>query len=206
MRPIATISPLDCPDAEVALAAAGQPRESGGGATGSADGPARSGTRCGTLGRSDPNLAPRCGARTRAGLACRAPAMPNGRCRIHGGTSTGPRTPEGLARLAAARTRHGDYSAASRAEFRYRWIVLVRCRVFDASYLLAPYLPPDIAARVALGGIEMMPPPRPCPEAVAMIADKTLWSGARAGERWSWRHCPHPRRFAPRPLPQGRAR
>ncbi|TGN50059.1 hypothetical protein E4L95_17810 [Paracoccus liaowanqingii] len=35
----------------------------------------------------------RCGARTRQGMACQAPAMPNGRCRMHGGTSTGPRTP-----------------------------------------------------------------------------------------------------------------
>lgn len=33
--------------------------------------------------------------------------MPNGRCRMHGGASTGPRTPEGLARLRAARTRTG---------------------------------------------------------------------------------------------------
>ncbi len=41
--------------------------------------------------------APRCGARTRCGGACRQPAMTNGRCRMHGGLSTGPRTPEGLA-------------------------------------------------------------------------------------------------------------
>ena len=35
---------------------------------------------------------PRCGARTRAGHPCRQPAMANGRCRLHGGKSTGPRT------------------------------------------------------------------------------------------------------------------
>ena len=29
------------------------------------------------------------------------------RCRLHGGLSTGPRTPEGLARIRAARTTHG---------------------------------------------------------------------------------------------------
>jgi len=29
---------------------------------------------------------PRCGARTRASLPCKGPAMPNGRCRMHGGT------------------------------------------------------------------------------------------------------------------------
>jgi len=51
--------------------------------------------------------APRCGARTRAGCGCRQPAMANGRCRLHGGLSTGPRTPEGLARCRAARLQHG---------------------------------------------------------------------------------------------------
>jgi len=59
--------------------------------------------------------APRCGARTRAGTCCRQPAMKNGRCRLHGGLSTGPRTPEGRVRCAAARLIHGGYSAAVRA-------------------------------------------------------------------------------------------
>jgi hypothetical protein len=49
-----------------------------------------------------------CGARCRDGHACRAKAAwdgiepYNGRCRIHGGLSTGPRTPEGRERLSAA--------------------------------------------------------------------------------------------------------
>lgn len=34
---------------------------------------------------------PACGARTRAGHPCKNPAMPNGRCRMHGGKSTGPK-------------------------------------------------------------------------------------------------------------------
>jgi hypothetical protein len=55
----------------------------------------------------DLRLAPRCGARTRAGGCCRQPAMRNGRCRLHGGRSTGPRTAAGRAACAAARTRHG---------------------------------------------------------------------------------------------------
>jgi hypothetical protein len=55
----------------------------------------------------DLRLAPRCGAKTRAGGGCRQPAMANGRCRLHGGRSTGPRTEAGRARCAAARTRHG---------------------------------------------------------------------------------------------------
>jgi hypothetical protein len=58
--------------------------------------------------------APRCGARTRAGSPCRSPAMSNGRCRLHGGLSTGPTSLEGLARLAQARTVHGGYGAEMR--------------------------------------------------------------------------------------------
>jgi len=59
--------------------------------------------------------APRCGARTRAGCSCRQPAMANGRCRMHGGLSTGPRTPEGRERCRRARLTHGGYSAHVRA-------------------------------------------------------------------------------------------
>src|SRR5215813_3224426 len=55
--------------------------------------------------------APRCGARTRAGCPCRQPAMPNGRCRLHGGLSTGPRTAEGRRRSQTARLVHGYRSA-----------------------------------------------------------------------------------------------
>ncbi len=56
----------------------------------------------------------RCGARTRGGLKCKSPAMQNDRCRMHGGTSTGPRTSEGLERMRRANTRHGIYSEESR--------------------------------------------------------------------------------------------
>lgn len=63
--------------------------------------------------RGNPNAAPRCGAKTRAGCPCRAPAMKNGRCRMHGGVSTGP-SAEGRARIAAARTIHGRRTAAMR--------------------------------------------------------------------------------------------
>jgi hypothetical protein len=55
--------------------------------------------------------APRCGAHTRSGTSCRQPAMPNGRCRFHGGLSTGPRTAEGLARSRTARFVHGGRTA-----------------------------------------------------------------------------------------------
>ena len=54
----------------------------------------------------------RCGAKTRAGgCACRQPAMANGRCRFHGGKSTGARTAAGRARCARARRTHGFYGA-----------------------------------------------------------------------------------------------
>ena len=63
--------------------------------------------------QGNPNNAPRCGARTRKGTSCRAPAMANGRCRLHGGKSTGPKTIEGLERSRKANWKHGRYSAES---------------------------------------------------------------------------------------------
>ena len=58
--------------------------------------------------------APRCGAKTRKGTPCQCPAMANGRCRLHGGLSTGPRTPEGLANSRKANWKHGFYSEENR--------------------------------------------------------------------------------------------
>jgi hypothetical protein len=58
--------------------------------------------------------APRCGAKTRHHASCRGPAMRNGRCRMHGGLSTGPRTREGLERSQEARWTHGNCSLAVR--------------------------------------------------------------------------------------------
>lgn len=47
-----------------------------------------------------------CGALTRKGTPCRAMSEPGRRrCRFHGGRSTGPRTPEGKARIAEAQQR-----------------------------------------------------------------------------------------------------
>ena len=57
--------------------------------------------------------AARCGAKTRKGTPCQGPAMPNRRCRMHGGASTGPRTPQGLERCQRANWKHGRYSAAA---------------------------------------------------------------------------------------------
>ncbi len=50
-------------------------------------------------------------ARTRAGCGCRQPAMANGRCRFHGGKSTGARTEAGRGHACRARLVHGMRSA-----------------------------------------------------------------------------------------------
>ncbi len=42
--------------------------------------------------------------------------MRNGRCRMHGGMSTGPRTSEGLERSCKARWAHGYYSREAKAD------------------------------------------------------------------------------------------
>jgi hypothetical protein len=58
------------------------------------------------------HLSPRCRARTRAGTPCRSPAMTNGRCRMHGGTSPGAPKSNGHA------LEHGRYTAEAIAEQR----------------------------------------------------------------------------------------
>jgi hypothetical protein len=71
--------------------------------------------------RFGPNWAGRrCGARTRRGTECQSAAYKhNGRCRLHGGLSTGARTQAGLDRLAAARTTHGKYTKEKLAAQRH---------------------------------------------------------------------------------------
>jgi len=86
MTQIPAPSPATVPD--VIVATPGEPRVECPGASPipPKTGPLRSGNP-----RGNPNLAPRCGAKARrTGCACRAPAMANGRCRMHGGRCTGP--------------------------------------------------------------------------------------------------------------------
>ena len=61
----------------------------------------------------DFSRAPRCGAKTRKGTPCQAPAMANGRCRLHGGKSTG--APKGNNNA----FKHGGYTAESLTLCRY---------------------------------------------------------------------------------------
>jgi hypothetical protein len=73
------------------------------------------------------HAAPRCGARSRrTGKPCAGPAMANGRCRMHGGSSTGPRTAEGLERLREAHTVHGGRGAEARSLKRHLRALLAR--------------------------------------------------------------------------------
>lgn len=55
-------------------------------------------------------MADPCGAKTRAGGTCKAPAMKNGRCRVHGGSSTGPNDAARPGNTNAV--KHGFYSSA----------------------------------------------------------------------------------------------
>ena len=65
--------------------------------------------RIGVQTRFGPNwLGKRCIAKTRRGTARqRAACKHNGRCALHGGRSTGPKTQRGLQRISRANLRHG---------------------------------------------------------------------------------------------------
>jgi len=59
----------------------------------------------------------RCLAKTRRGTECQKPAIKGrSRCQLHGGRSTGPKTPEGRARIAAANYKHGNRTNERLAE------------------------------------------------------------------------------------------
>jgi hypothetical protein len=83
--------------------------------------------RNGNLG-GDWTKAARCGAKNRLGLPSQCPAMPNGRCRLHGGKSTGPRTTEGIERIQRAVTKTGRYTKLARAEHEQYRNLLRSCR------------------------------------------------------------------------------
>ena len=60
----------------------------------------------------------KCGASLGSdGAACGKAALVNGRCRLHGGKSTGPKTPEGRARIAAAQRLRWQRVAVALAHF-----------------------------------------------------------------------------------------
>ena len=65
-----------------------------------------------------------CGAYARStGLPCKAKALPNGRCKNHGGMSTGPKTPDGRHAIAKATKQRMASGQQKRAlEGFYRWL------------------------------------------------------------------------------------
>ncbi len=66
----------------------------------------------------------------RTGVQCRAPATAGKtKCRFHGGKSTGPKTPEGRQRCAAAKTIHGNETTEKRLE---RSLASARLAVLEA--------------------------------------------------------------------------
>lgn len=65
-----------------------------------------------------------CGAYARStGLPCQAKSLVNGRCRNHGGLSTGPKTPEGRQAIAeATRQRMASGQGRRALEGFYCWL------------------------------------------------------------------------------------
>jgi len=111
---------------------------------------------------------------------------------MHGGRSTGPRTPKGLERLRAARTIHGNAGAEPRALKRYRLTLMRRVRVTVAATDYQAHLPPAFVARLYGDAPELLPPPRPTGgitaavdrmRRLAVAAALAPWQQAIAGAR-----------------------
>ena len=68
-----------------------------------------------------------CRAKTRGGAPCQKyPIAGRTRCRLHGGLSTGPKTPEGKAACIAAHWKHGRRSKAHVEARKQIWADLRR--------------------------------------------------------------------------------
>lgn len=78
------------------------------------------------------NTAIRCGAKTRSSGPCKSPAMPNGRCRMHGGKSTG--APCGADH---GQYKHGKYTNQKRQENREVRQMIGILKADEASICLA---------------------------------------------------------------------
>lgn len=67
-----------------------------------------------------------CGATTRSGQPCKCPAVRGkARCRLHGGRSTGAKTPVGLAKLRALHLKHGRSTTEAKEQAK-RWAAVGR--------------------------------------------------------------------------------
>ena len=70
-----------------------------------------------------------------------------GRCRLHGGASTSPKTKEGLKRLAESKTKHGRYTKIEREKAKARAergrIIRSELRELEAWFIDHGYLKSD---------------------------------------------------------------
>ena len=88
----------------------------------------------------------RCLAKTRRGTACqRAAYKHNGRCALHGGRSTGPKTQRGLQLISRANLRHGrqtkDKLAAQRHAAEVGRRVMVELKRIEKAIINAGLMP-----------------------------------------------------------------
>jgi hypothetical protein len=79
-------------------------------------------------------MKPKCGAKAKTNnhQPCKKFAMANGRCRLHGGLSTGPKTEEGKQKSRQAATKHGFYSKASLEERKHLFLAIRESKDFLA--------------------------------------------------------------------------
>jgi hypothetical protein len=130
------------------------------------------------------HLSPRCGAWTRRGTPCRAPAMPNGRCRMHGGTSPG--APRGNANA----FKHGRYTAEAITRRREITVLIRGMRqvierviygksITEMAQALLPELVP-VLAEIARD--------KDAPAAARVTAINTLWDRAEGKPKQSIEH------------------
>ena len=74
---------------------------------------------------TEPNNTKLCLAKNRSGKPCQKhPIVGRTRCRLHGGLSTGPKTPEGKARIVAAHYKHRRRSKANIETRKKMWAAL----------------------------------------------------------------------------------
>ncbi len=114
----------------------------------------------------------RCTAKsTRTGVQCGRPALKSSKtqkCQYHGGRSTGPKTAEGKARIAAAHTQHGQETNKARAERSAGSANL--SRIEDAMYLLDMTTAPRARGRKARGYV----PVKTLDDVRQMVLDSVL--------------------------------
>jgi len=114
----------------------------------------------------------RCTAKSsRTGVQCGRPAIRSSKtqkCQFHGGRSSGPKTAEGKARIAAAHTVHGQETNTARAE---RSVGSARLsRIEDAMYLLEMTTAPRTRGRKARGYV----PVKTLDDVRLMVLDSVL--------------------------------